>query len=641
MYRSFFNFVKQKIPKISPTELIALRSGNTSIDRQILQGKIVLPTKPKYENKFPETLITDLFKKFNQSKVEDRKVFPNSNNNKWINHLASNKFFSFLIDEKYGGYKLSVNEISNILTKVASVDPGLGVTTMVPNSLGPGELLTLYGTEKQKDYYLPKLANGELVPCFGLTGPNNGSDATGTIDSGEVIEKDGKILIKVNLNKRYITLAPVANLMGIAFNLTDPNNLLKKSGITLALVERNHAGLIQDTHHNPLNAGFPNGTIKGEIYIEPSQVIGGEENIGEGWKMLMACLSAGRGISLPATANASSKVAAFGILNYCKVREQFGMSLSKMEAIQEKINRIFLNTWIIQSSIELTNDLLDNGDSPAVLSAIMKQQSTERGRIVLNDAMDIHAGASICIGYSNFLEKFYRAAPIGITVEGSNTLTRSLIIFGQGLNKSHPFIYQVLDSILNNDVNKFEKEFKNIIGHSVALYGKTFLFNKSLEQQIINFAALTNFVALKGGLIKKEQMLSGHMADIFSNLYLSISVQYYHNNNNASHILTDYIIDNLVNENQKLINCVIDNLGFEKYLLLHLKGTVSSINYDNERKVFNEILNNPSIMYEIKKNIHIEGTILEDLDRINRCKKNSSEYNQLKETIINVDEFKN
>ena len=641
MYRSFFKFVKQKIPKISPTELIALRSGNTSIDRQILQGKVILPSKPKYENKFPEILMTDLFKNFNQSNFEDRKVFPNTNNNKWINHLASNKFFSFLIDEKYGGYKLSVNEISNILTKVASVDPGLGVTTMVPNSLGPGELLTLYGTEKQKDYYLPKLANGELIPCFGLTGPNNGSDATGTIDSGEVIEKDGKILIKVNLNKRYITLAPVANLMGIAFNLSDPNNLLKKSGITLALVERNHEGLIQDTHHNPLNAGFPNGTIKGEIYIEPSQVIGGEENIGEGWKMLMACLSAGRGISLPATANASSKVAAFGILNYCNVREQFGMSLSKMEAIQEKINRIFLNTWIIQSSIELTNDLLDNGDSPAVLSAIMKQQCTERGRIVLNDAMDIHAGASICIGYSNFLEKFYRAAPIGITVEGSNTLTRSLIIFGQGLNKSHPFIYQVLDSILNNDVNKFEKEFKNIIGHSVALYGKTFSINKSLEQQIINFAALTNFVALKGGSIKKEQMLSGHMADIFSNLYLSISVQYYHNNNNASHILTDYIIDNLVNENQKLINCVIDNLGFEKYLLLHLKGQVNSINYDKEREVFNEILSNPSIINEVKKNIHIEGTILEDLDLTNKYKKNSIEYNQLKETIINVDEFKN
>jgi alkylation response protein AidB-like acyl-CoA dehydrogenase len=644
MYRSLFNYVKTQIPKISPTELIALRSGNTSIDRHILQGKVYFPDKFQYKNKFPEKLIDNLFKEFNKDSIlsiENKKIFPNNNDNKWIKHLASNKFFSFLIDEKYGGNKLSVNELSNILTKIASVDPGLGVTTMVPNSLGPGELLTLYGTEKQKNYYLPKLANGEFIPCFGLTGPTNGSDATGTIDRAEVVEKNGKILIKANLNKRYITLAPVANLMGIAFNLDDPNNLLKKSGITLALVERNHKGLIQDTHHNPMNAAFPNGTIKGEIYIDPSQVIGGPDNIGEGWKMLMACLSAGRGISLPATANASSKVAAFGILNYSKVREQFGMSLSKMEAIQEKINRIFLNTWIIQSSIDLTNDILDNGNSPAVISAIMKQQCTERARLVLNDAMDIHAGAAICIGYNNFLEKFYRAAPIGITVEGSNTLTRSLIIFGQGLNKSHPYIYQVLDSILNNDENKFKDEYKNIVLHSLSLYGKSFSLDKSLEQQIINFATLTNFVALKGGAIKKEQMLSGHMADIFSNLYLGISVQYYHNNYKASEVLTKYIINNLINENQKLINCVINNLGIEKYLLLHLKGNIKSINYIEERDVFQEIITNEKILDEIKKNIHLKDNILQDLELINKYKKDSKEYNKLKESIINVDEFKN
>jgi acyl-CoA dehydrogenase len=644
MYKKLFQYVKQKIPKISQTELIALRSGNTSLDRQILQGKIIFPKKIFHRNKFPEKKINNLFREFyNYSSLapENNRIYPNSNDNKWIEHLASNKFFSFLIDEKYGGIKLSVRELSNILTKVASVDPGLGVTTMVPNSLGPGELLSLYGTEKQKDYYLPKLANGEFIPCFGLTGPNNGSDATGSIDEGEVVEKNGKILIKVKLNKRYITLAPVANLMGIAFNLKDPNNLLKKSGITLALVERNHEGLLQNTYHNPMNAGFPNGTIKGEFYIDSSQVIGGPDNIGEGWKMLMACLSAGRGISLPATANASSKVAAFGILNYSKVREQFGMSLSKMEAIQEKINRIFLNTWIIQSSIELTNDILDNGDSPAVISAIMKQQCTERGRLVLNDAMDIHGGAAICLGYSNFLEKFYRAAPIGITVEGSNTLTRSLIVFGQGLNKSHPYIYQILDSILNNNEKKFETEFKNIVLHSVKLYSKTFSFNKSLEQQIINFATLTNFVALKGGAIKREQMLSGHMADIFSNLYLALSVKYYHSHYKTSVILRDYIIENLVNENQNIINTVISNLGVEKYLLLHLTGKVENISYNRERKVFNEILTNTKILDEIKKNIYLDNNVLGDLENINQYDKNSDKYNKLKEIIINVDEFKN
>ena len=218
----------------------------------------------------------------------------------------------------------------------------------------------------------------------------------------------------------------------------------------MALVEREHKGLIQDTHHNPLNVGFPNGTIKGEFLIDPTQVIGGPDCIGEGWKMLMDCLSAGRGISLPATANASSKVASFGILNYIKIRKQFNMTLSNIEAIQEKVNKMVMDTWIIQSSIELTNTILDDGNSPAVISAIMKQQTTERGRNVLNHAMDIHGGGAICLGHSNFLEKFYKAVPIGITVEGSNTLTRSLIIFGQGLNKSHPYIFPILDSVLND-----------------------------------------------------------------------------------------------------------------------------------------------------------------------------------------------
>ena len=641
-----FNFIKSKIPKISPTELIALRSGNTSIDRNILQGIIKFPNKKDIINKFPENKLNELIDNFDNSTI-----YPNNNDNYWIKYLANNKYFSFLIHEEYGGIKLSVNELSNILTKISSIDPALGVITMVPNSLGPGELITHYGTPEQKGKYLPGLANGSYIPCFGLTGPNNGSDATGSIDEGNVVKINGKIMIKVKVNKRYITLAPVANLMGIAFNLRDDNNLLdnNKKGITLAFVERDHQGLVQETYHNPLNAGFPNGTIKGEFLIEPEQIIGGIDNIGNGWKMLMECLSAGRGISLPATANASSKIASFGILNYIKVREQFNMSLSNMEAIQEKINSMILNTWIIQSSVELTNDILDEGNSPAVLSAIMKQQTTERGRIVLNHAMDIQAGGAICLGYSNFLEKFYRAAPIGITVEGSNTLTRSLIIFGQGLNKSHPYIHKILDSVIENDEKSITKNLREIINHSLNLYYLTFnctnLFPyipKTLEKQLIDYANLTNFVALKGGKLKKEQMLSGTMADIFSNLYLAISVQYYHNNYNSSKILTEYIIDELINTNQKLINEVINNLGFEKILLKHLINPINEKNYIREKEVFEEIMNNPNIIKEIKKNIHVKNNILSDLELVNSDKIdiNSNEYKKLVNKIINVDEFK-
>ena len=408
--------------------------------------------------------------------------------------------------------------------------------------------------------------------------------------------------------------------------------------ITVALIESGSCGLIQETYHNPMNAGFPNGTLKGELMIPIENIIGGEENAGNGWKMLMECLSAGRGVSLPATANASSKVAAFGIHHYIQIREQFKMPIGKMEAIQEKVNKIFFHTWIIQSSIDMTNDILDNGEHPAVLSAIMKQQCTERGRIVLNEAMDIHAGASICLGYSNFLEKFYRSAPIGITVEGSNTLTRSLIIFGQGLNKSHPHIFSVLDAILDNNEKRFNENFRKIVKHSLQLYMKSFAPCKTLEQQIINYACLTNFVALKGGSIKREQMLSGDMADIFSNLYMAISAKYYQNKNSVSEKLTDYIIQKLLHENQCKINKIIDNLSHEKYLLYHMKKTTKPPSYREERELFDEIMKNPFILQHIKKNIYIHD-ILEKMEMVLTKEPGSMEYRRLYDEIINVGEF--
>ena len=634
MFKYLFTAIKNKIPKLSSTELIALRSGNTSLDRTILQGKINYPKPFLYKDKIKPSRLDNILEKYDNSVI-----YPNDNENYWLKYFAKNKFLSFLIDETYGGIKLSVNELSKVLTKITSVDPGLGILTMVPNSLGPAELLTHYGTEKQKNYYLPKLATGEFIPCFGLTGPNNGSDATGSIDEGEVVKIDGEIKIKLKINKRYITLAPVSNLMGIAFDLKDPNNYLDKSGITVALVERKHNGLVQNTYHNPLNVGFPNGTIKGEFYIDLDNIIGGENNIGNGWKMLMECLSAGRGICLPATANASSKVCTYGIYNYIKVRDQFRMPLNNMEAIREKFNKMVLNTWLIQSSVAMTNDILDSGKSPSVISAIMKQQCTERGRIVINEGIDIHAGAGICVGYNNFIEKFYRSAPIGITVEGSNTLTRSLIIFGQGLNKSHPYIFPILDSILQNNFNDFKKNFKNIFSHSLKLYFKSFSIKNNLQQQIINFANLTNFIALKGGSLKREQMLSGDMADIFSNLYLMLSVNYYENNYNVSQILKNYIENKLLNENQVKINKIINNLGIEKYFLLHLKKNVKYSTYNEENLFFNEILNNQKIMDEIKKDIFIKNNILEDLEKIQLLNKNSKEYKALKDKIINVGEY--
>jgi acyl-CoA dehydrogenase len=235
-----------------------------------------------------------------------------------MNYLGKNGFLSMIIDKKFKGNRMPISTQSKVLSKIASYNPSLGVVTMVPNSLGPAELLQHYGTEEQKQHYLPKLSDGSFIPCFGLTGPDNGSDAVGKIDEGIVELVDGKVMIKLTLNKRYITLAPISNLIGIAFNLNDPNGLLpsKRSGITVALVEGVQAGLVKNTYHNPNNAGFPNGTIKGTIFIDPSKVIGGEDNIGEGWKMLMECLAVGRGVSLPASASGSSKYITLSIMNY-------------------------------------------------------------------------------------------------------------------------------------------------------------------------------------------------------------------------------------------------------------------------------------------------------------------------------------
>ena len=645
MYREIFKTVKKIIPKISNTELIALRSGTTSLDREIFNGKVNIDAiKPfKKENKFPQLQIDSLYKNYNEDFI-----FPSEKTDEIMSFLGKNKFWSYIIDEEYGGTNLSVNELSSVLTKITSFNPSLGVITMVPNSLGPGELLLHYGTIFQKNKYLPGLANGEYIPCFGLTGPNNGSDAAGPIDEGEVKLVDGKKVIEIEINKRYITLAPVANLIGLAFKLKDPDDLLErgKEGITVALIESDHQGLVKESYHNPLNIGFPNGTLKGKIQIGLEQVIGGEENCGHGWQMLMECLAAGRGICLPATALASSNVATYGILNYAKHRRQFNIPLIKMEGIQSKFVDIIFNTWLINCSIKLTNTILDMGEKPAVISAIMKQQTTDRGRDVLNNAMDIHAGSSICLGENNFLEKFYRSAPVGITVEGSNTLTRNLIIFGQGLNKSHPHIYPVLDSILSNDFSKFKSAFNDILLHSVGMMLKSTVpcFSQDVEvklrKQTINFAHLSNIVALKGGSIKKEQFLSADMADIFSNLYLSYSVLWEYKNYKTSRVLADYCIERLLNDNQKIFNKIIDNYDLiGKLPILHLKGFISSTSYKEDRKLIDEVLDNKNIINVIKEDIYTKDNILGKMEILNELDQNSESYKDLYDDIIQVGEY--
>jgi acyl-CoA dehydrogenase len=668
MYSRLFTKVKNIIPKISETELIALRSGGVSIDRDIFSGKIDYDKLKKIPINYHENENDMLDKtKYILRKYGENAIYPSNNIKNIMEDLGQMGFFGMIIDNKYDGNRLPISLQTKILTMMASYNPSIAVVTMVPNSLGPGELLQHYGTEKQKNNYLPKLANGKLIPCFGLTGPTNGSDATGNIDIGIIqsynTEETDHRYIEIELNKRYITLAPIADLIGIAFNLKDPDNLLKtgRCGITLALIDKNHPGLIKDTCHNPNNAGFPNGTLKGKIRIDLEQIIGGEKMAGNGWLMLMECLAVGRGVSLPASANGTSKTITYGILNYIKHREQFKMPIGNMQGVREKFLEMFFNTWVIQASVGFTSHILDSGAVPSVLTAIMKQQTTERARKVLLNGMDIYAGSAICIGPNNFFTKFYNSSPIGITVEGSNTLTRSLIIFGQGLNKSHPYIYSIFDAIQTNDLNKFKKEFNSMILFSTKLYIKSIQggtltsiihgsipANNRLEILIKKYANLSNFIALLGGKIKSEQMISGHMADILSNIYLAESIIWYHNNNDSIPIeIRDYCINKLCSEAEMKINLVINNHP-NNIIRLLLKPTQYKITYDkfrDENRIYNTINNtiyNENIIKLLKENIFYENNVIEDLETLSKLNKNKYIDNakDLYNKIISVGEFK-
>ena len=661
-----FKGVKRIIPRISDTELIALRSGTVSVDGDIFKGKVVLPNKCEKVNERNESLeqsVANVLAKYGNQ----QQIYPASNIRDILKSVADNKLFSLIINEKWGGNHVTTTQMSSLLTKLSSVNPALGVTVMVPNSLGPAELLYSYGTDAQQDKYLPKLATGEMIPCFGLTGPNNGSDAVGKIDRGVVVKENGKLFIKIKINKRYITLAPIANLAGIAFNLDDPDNLLpnNKSGITVALVEKGTCGLVQESHHNPLNVGFPNGTLKGDLMIPVDQVIGGVDNVGEGWKMLMECLAAGRGVCLPATANACAKVSTVGIWHYINNRKQFNIPLMKMEAISNKFCDMVYHTWLIQSGVNFTNNLLDMGEKPAVVSAIMKQQTTDRAREVLNHGMDIHAGSAICLGENNFLEKFYKSAPIGITVEGSNTLTRNLIIFGQGLNKSHPYIYPLFKSVQDDDLATFSSNFWKMVRSSIALYLNSLGSNSNIANQstldhynfyaniieghTLKFASLANFVALLGGQIKSNQTISALMADLMSNIYLANSVMYSTQQDGYTQEVGSYCLYRLCVENNRIINQIIENYPTEslgmRLILRRLRCHDLVFNFNKNRFLMDVMRDKEDeVLGFLKEDIILDDALskLESLSKLKKKTKcNSTCYVEAYDDVIAVGEYEN
>jgi acyl-CoA dehydrogenase len=478
-------------------------------------------------------------------------------------YLKQKGFFAMIIPKKYGGLEFSAYAHSCVLVKLASRSGLLAATTAVPNSLGPAELLNHYGTEDQKNHYLPRLARGEEVPCFALTHPRAGSDAASLPDTGVVCKGlyQGKEIVGLKLNfcKRYITLAPIATVVGLAVRLYDPDKLLGGDkvdyGITCALIPRNSAGLQIGRRHFPLNVPFQNGPLSGkDVFVPLDTIIGGPKMAGQGWRMLVEQLSVGRCISLPSNATGGAKGGVFASGAYTRIRRQFNMPVGKFEGVEAVIARMVGNTYTMDAARSVTAGAIDGGEKPSVPSAMLKYHVTEMGRQVSNDAMDVHGGKGIQLGPRNYLGRNYQVVPVAITVEGANILTRSLIIFGQGAIRCHPFVLKEMNAARNPDrkagVDEFDAALFGHIGFTISNAVRSFIMaltharfthvpevgdTKRYYQHIVRFSASFAFavdVAMLtlGGYLKKKENLSARLGDVLSAMYLASMVLKHHEN---------------------------------------------------------------------------------------------------------------
>jgi acyl-CoA dehydrogenase len=465
--------------------------------------------------------------------------------------LKEQRFFGMIIPRQYGGLGFSVLAHSAVIMKIASRSVTAAVTAMVPNSLGPAELLLHYGTKEQKDHYLPLLATGAELPCFALTGPEAGSDAAAIPDRGVVCRGifEGREIVGIRLNweKRYITLGPVATIIGLAFKLSDPEKLLgdrTEIGISLALIPADTPGITIGSRHMPLDIPFQNGPIWGkDVFIPCDWLIGGPERAGQGWRMLMECLGVGRAVSLPALSTAAGKLACRATGAYARIRRQFKLPIGQLEGVEELLARMAGITWQMEAARVMTCAAVDRGEKPSVLSAIVKQSLTEGMRQVVNDAMDVQGGSGIILGPRNLLGRTYQSIPIGITVEGANILTRSMIIFGQGAVRCHPYVLREIKAVADPDpvrgLSEFDAAFFGHLGFTVSTAARALwlgltggrllrspagpagrlLQTASRLSAAFVLAADTAMIIIGSGLKRKEK-LSGRLADILSNLYL-------------------------------------------------------------------------------------------------------------------------
>jgi len=538
------------LPAISETERTAIEAGNVWVDAELFSGKPDMkrlanesyPDLNEKEQRFLDGPVEELCSMVDDWDVFVRKGFTDE---VW-EFMREHKFFGLIIPEEYGGLEFSASAHSAIIAKLASRCGPLATTVMVPNSLGPAELLMHYGTKEQKDHYLPKLATGEEMPCFALTEPTAGSDAGAMTAEGEVFKgDDGELYIRLNFKKRYITLAAISTVIGLAFKLRDPENHLGKGenlGITCALIPSDTEGIKLGRRHDPMGVPFYNCPIDGDdAVVSVDQIIGGPEQAGNGWRMLMESLGVGRGISLPAQSLGGAKVATRAIGAYTAVRRQFGINIGKFEGIEEPMSRIGGFTYLMDAARRYTCAGLDMGEKPSVVTAIAKYNFTELGRKIVNDAMDIQGGAGISRGPRNIFAHSYISLPIAITVEGANILTRSLMIFGQGAIRCHPYAYDEIDALTKGDTKAFDNAFWKHIGHVIRNMSRSLLMSltrgalgsspvsgpaskyyKKLAWSSASFAFLADIaLGSYGGGLKIKEKISGRFADILSWMYLA------------------------------------------------------------------------------------------------------------------------
>lgn len=565
--RPFLRTYRRMLPSMSQTEKDALEAGTVWWDGELFSGgpdwqKLLSAAAPKLtdeEQAFIDGPCEELCRMIDDWDITHRRAdLPPA---LW-DFVKSKGFFAMIIPKQYGGLQFSAYAHSCVLVKLASRSGVVASTVAVPNSLGPAELLLHYGTQEQRDHYLPRLARGEEVPCFALTAPRAGSDAAAIPDTGVVCMGmyDGREVlgVRLNFNKRYITLAPIATVIGLAFRLFDPNKLLGEQtdyGITCALIPRKTPGITIGRRHFPLNAPFQNGPIQGkDVFVPLDHLIGGAKNAGQGWRMLVEQLSVGRCISLPSSATGAAKAAVFATGAYARVRRQFNVPVGHFEGVAEVLARMSGITYIMDAARSVTAGAIDGGEKPSVPSAMLKYHVTEYGRMIANDAMDIHGGKGICLGPRNYLGRAYQLVPVAITVEGANLLTRSLIIFGQGAIRCHPFVLKEMEAARNKDKRQGLKDFDHaLFGHigftvsnavrsmvmalTLARFsrvpdtGATQRFYQHINRFSASFAFATDVAMLSlGGYLKKKESLSGRLGDVLSCMYLaSMVLKHYEN----------------------------------------------------------------------------------------------------------------